>query len=813
MENDINKNIEPVLIQDEMKYCYLDYAMSVIIGRALPDARDGIKPVHRRVLYAMYALNNYHNKPYLKSARVVGDVIGKYHPHGDSAVYNTIVRLAQDFSMRYLLVDGQGNFGSIDGDAAAAMRYTEIRMKKISEEMLRDIDKETINWVPNYDDSFKEPSVLPTRIPNLLVNGSSGIAVGMSTNIPPHNITEVMKGLKLLLNKPDITVDELMEIIPGPDFPTGGFICGVQGIRSAYKTGKGIIKIKGKSDIEVLKDGREKIIITELPYQVNKAKFIERVAELVNLKHITGISDIRDESSREGIRICLDLKKGSISSVVLNQLLKHTPFQSSFGIIFLSLVNSIPRVMDIKEQLNCFLEHRREIVIKRTLYDLKKSREKAHILEGLKISIENLDAVIILIKESKNPSEAKKNIKLRYNLSDIQSQAILDMRLQKLTGLERDKIIEDYNKVIEEIEKLQEILDSENKIKRIINDEFTEIIDNYGDNRRTKIIPDTDEIQVVDLIKEEEAIVTITHNGYIKRMHPDTYKTQKRGGVGVKGSTSMREGDFYTHIFMANTHSMLYFFTDKGKVLAKEVFLIPEAKRTSNGRNLMNFLEVTSEEKIKGVVCIHKNEELDGKYLIFATEKGLIKKTKLSEYKSIRKKGMQAIKINGNDSLLTVQITNGEKDILLCSSEGKIIRFAEKDCRPIGRVCRGVKGIEIDTKDRVIGMEIIDDTMEILSVTENGYGKRTKVSQYRKQSRGGKGIIAMKLNQKTGNIASIKPVTDKYDLMVVSNKGQVVRIKVSDISLINRTTQGVKLVTPKQDEKVVAVEKVTDDVE
>lgn len=801
--------IAPVNIQDEMKSCYLDYAMSVIVGRALPDVRDGLKPVHRRVLFAMHSMGNYHNKPFLKSARVVGDVIGKYHPHGDSAVYSTIVRLAQEFSMRYPLVDGQGNFGSIDGDNAAAMRYTEIRMKKYSEELLKDLDKETVDWQPNYDDSLKEPRVLPTRIPNLLVNGSSGIAVGMATNVPPHNMTEIMLALKALLADPSLEVADLMQFVPGPDFPTGGAIHGTEGIRSAYHNGKGVIQIRSKYDIEEHGKDRERIVINEIPYQVNKARLIEKIADLVNDKVITGISDIRDESSREGIRVVIDLKKGEIANVIVNRLFKHTQMQVSFGIIFLSILNGSPKVMNLKEQLQAFIDHRREVVIRRTVYELKKAKERAHVLEGLKVAVENIDAIVELVKKSEGPSQARMALMSTYALSEIQAQAILDMRLQRLTGLERDKIMADYKAIMAEIGRLEGILDSEDKIRNMIGDEFEEIATNYGDNRRTEIIANVDEIQIEDMVKSEEVIVTITHKGYVKRMALDTYKAQKRGGTGVKGASS--DDDFFSSIFTANTHETILFFTSKGTVFSKKVYMIPEGTRTAKGRNVANLIQIPAGEKIKEIICIPKDEELEGKFLIFAAEGGLVKKSDLSEYKNIKQNGLRAIKILDGDSLLNVRVTDGTKDVLLCASSGKIIRFAETDCRPMGRVSQGVKGIALEEGEKIIGMEIIDDTVEILSVTENGYGKRTECSQYRKQTRGGKGILAMRLTEKNGAIAAIRPVNEGQDLMIITDKGQVIRTSISGISLMGRTTQGVRIIRLKDGEKVVAVENFAED--
>lgn len=811
--SDENKrsDIAPVFIRDEMQNCYLDYAMSVIIGRALPDVRDGLKPVHRRVLYAMHSLGNYHNKPFLKSARVVGDVIGKYHPHGDSAVYNTIVRLAQDFSMRYQLVDGQGNFGSIDGDNAAAMRYTEIRMKKLSEEMLKDLDKETVDWQMNYDDSLKEPKVLPTKIPNLLINGSAGIAVGMATNIPPHNLTEIMNALKVLIKDRETSMAELMQIVPGPDFPTGGAIHGVEGIKAAYTTGKGVIQIRAKADIESFNKGgdRERIVITELPYQVNKARLIEKIADLVNQKQLVGISDIRDESSREGIRVCLDLKKGEIGSVILNRLYKQTQLQTSFGIIFLSISNGTPKVMNLREQLLAFIDHRREVVIRRTVFELKKAKERAHILEGLKIAVENIDKIVEMIKTSEGPSQARERLMSTFSLSEIQAQAILDMRLQRLTGLERDKIIADYEAIMKEIARLEEILGSEDLIKNIIETEFDEILETYGDKRKTEIIAKADEINMEDLVKSEEVIVTITHKGYVKRMALDTYKTQKRGGTGVKGASS--DDDFFTSIFTANTHSMLFFFTNRGTVFSKKVYAIPEGTRTTKGRNLANLIQIPSGEKIREIICVPDESQMEGKFLLFATERGLVKKTDLLEYKNIKQSGLRAIKIVDGDSLLNVRVTNGDKDVLLCSSSGKIIRFAETDARSMGRVSQGVKGINIGEDERIIGMEIIDDNVDILSVTEKGYGKRTSSKEYRRQSRGGKGILAMRLTEKNGEITAIKHVSEDQDLMIITDKGQVIRTKMSGISMMGRATQGVRIIRLKEGENVVAVENIVED--
>lgn len=807
-------NIAPLLIQDEMKNCYLDYAMSVIVGRALPDVRDGLKPVHRRILYAMHTLNNYHNKPYLKSARVVGDVIGKYHPHGDSAVYNAIVRLAQDFSMRYTIVDGQGNFGSIDGDNAAAMRYTEIRMKKMAEELLKDLEKETVDWQPNYDDSLKEPTVLPTKVPNLLVNGSTGIAVGMATNIPPHNLNEVMSGLIGLIENPEITLQQLIEIIPGPDFPTAGTIHGTSGIMEAFHTGKGVIQIRAKAEIETYgKQDRERIIVTELPFQVNKAKLIEKIAKMVNDKDLVGISDIKDESNRLGIRVVIDIKKGEQANVILNKLYKHTQLQVSFGIIYLSIHNGQPKIMNLKEMLESFIDHRREVVLRRTAYELRKAKAKAHILEGLKVAVENIDAIVELIKKSEGPAQAKTQLMAKYTLSEIQAQAILDMRLQRLTGLERDKIIADYQAILKEIARLESILASDELVNNIIKDEFVEIKEAYGDERRTDIVGKADEIAIEDLIASEDQIVTFTHKGYVKRMPLDTYTAQKRGGKGVKGAGS--DEDFFTNIFTANTHSKILFFTDKGTVLSCKVYQIPEGSRTSKGRNLVNLIQLPPGERVKEIVPL-ADDNYENKFLVIATKRGLIKKTELKEYERINQNGKIAIKIQEGDEVIGVRVTDGTKDVLLCATSGKIIRFSEEDCRSMGRVSQGVKGINITDKENVIGMEIIDDNVEILTVTEKGYGKRTISSEYRKQSRGGKGIMAMKLTSKNGDIIQIKQVNESEDLMIITDKGQVIRTKISGISLIGRNTQGVRLINLKDDEKVVSVENFAesdDDIE
>lgn len=803
------KRVQKSDIQEEMRSCYLDYAMSVIIGRALPDVRDGLKPVHRRALFSMHSLNNYHNKPYLKSARIVGDVIGKYHPHGDTAVYNTIVRMAQDFSLRYPLVDGQGNFGSIDGDNPAAMRYTEVRMMKMSAELLKDIEKETVDWSDNYDGSLREPDVLPTRIPNLIVNGSAGIAVGMATNIPPHNLTEIVNALELLVKNPELPLEELLSIVPGPDFPTAGIIHGMEGIKQAYLTGKGVIQIRAKAEIEE-KKGRERIIISEIPYQVNKARLIEKIATLVRNKELQGISDIRDESNRLGIRIVIELKKGEIGAVILNRLYKQTQMQTSFGIIFLAIHKGRPKVMNLKEMLVYFINHRKEVVIKRTVYELKKAKERAHILEGLKIAVENIDEIVELIKKSEGPKEAKKALKIKYTLSDIQAQAILDMKLQRITGLEREKIIKEYQEVLALIKKLEAILNSEELVNNILIEEFAETKKQYADKRKTIIIPKEGEIRIEDLIKPEDVIITRTHKGYIKRMSSDTYRSQKRGGKGVKGASF--EDDFFIDIFTANTLSDVLVLTDRGKIFNLKAHEIPEGTRTAKGRNIVNLIPLSGSEAVKEILPLPENRE--DLFLVIVTERGLVKKTPLTEYKNVHQSGIKAIKIVDGDRLLCASVTDGNKNIILFSSSGKSIRFAEKDCRPQGRVSQGVKGMNISEEEKIIGMEIVEhEESELLSITENGYGKRTQVKDFRLQARGGKGLITMKLTSKNGDMVKVINVAGKDDLVLISNKGQVIRTEISKISLQGRNTQGVRLIKLKDEEKVVSAEKVVTEEE
>jgi len=807
--SNVTQDIIPVVIQDEMNSCYLDYAMSVIIGRALPDVRDGLKPVHRRALYAMKDMGNYHNKPYVKSARVVGEVIGKYHPHGDSAVYQSIVRMAQEFSLRYPLVDGQGNFGSIDGDNPAAMRYTEVRMQKLTEELLKDLDKETVDWKPTYDDARVEPKVFPTKIPNLLINGSLGIAVGMATRIPPHNLTEVMKGLLALLENPDLTIDQLMEFIPGPDFPTAGEIYGVQGIKDAYRTGRGSIQMRGKAEVESIGKDKQRIVISELPYGVNKENLVKKIKIEVGLKNITGVSSVEDLSNSRGkasIKIHIGMKRGEMAQVTLNQLFQHTKLQQSFPINLVAINNGSPKTLNLKEILRCFLDHRREVVIRRTIYQLKKAKEKAHLLEGLKIAVENIDAMVSLIKGSDSPADAKVLIISQFNLSEIQAQAVLDMKLQRLTGLEQGKILADYQEVLNRIAELDLLLESENKIKETIEVEFKEIISSYSDPRRSKIVGSATELSIEDLTEKEETIVTITHKGYLKRMPVGTYKTQKRGGTGVRGAD--KDEDFFTDIFTANTHDTLLFFTNTGKMFSRRVYQIPEGNRTSRGKNIANILPISSSDKVMAIIVRPVN--VAGKYLVFATKRGLVKKSDLTYYEKIRQSGIQAIKLVSGDNIVNVGITNGDQDIMLVASSGKVIRFSEKDAKPKGRVSQGSRGITLVDDEEVIGMEIVGEIGSVLSVTEKGYGKRTDISGFRCQSRGGKGSMGMRLTLKTGNIVAIKCVKDTDDLMIITNKGQVIKTKMTEINILGKATQGVRIIKPKSDERVVAIENIVE---
>lgn len=810
MDSQQNQNKMPVNIEDEMRKSYMDYAMSVIVGRALPDVRDGLKPVHRRVLFAMSELSNDWNKPYKKSARVVGDVIGKYHPHGDSAVYNTIVRMAQSFSMRHPLVDGQGNFGSIDGDSAAAMRYTEVRMDRLAHELLTDIDKETVDFGPNYDDSLQEPLVLPCKFPNLLVNGSEGIAVGMATKIPPHNLGEVIDALIAVIDNPALDFDDLLRLVPGPDFPTGGFILGRDGIREAYASGRGIIQTRARALVEKdRRTGRESIIVNEIPYQVNKAKLIEKIAELVKEKKIEGISDLRDESDRDGMRIVIELKKESIPEVILNQLYKMTQMQSSFGIIMLAIVNGQPRVLALREVLDRFIEHRKEIITRRCIFELKKAEARAHILEGLKIALENLDEVIQIIKSSTNPAEAKERLMTRFGFSTLQAQAILDMRLHRLTGLERDKIIAEYNEILALIQRLKEILASEVEILNIIKQELIEIKERFANPRRTEIIAKTGDLSLEDLIVEEDMVVTVSHTGYIKRNAVSLYRAQRRGG---KGKTGMRpkEEDFVEHLFIASTHAYILVFTDLGKVYWLKVHEIPQGGRATRGKAIVNLLQLSSEENVTSILPV--KEFVEDKFIVTATRNGVVKKTELMAYSNPRAGGIIALTIDEGDRLVSTRLTDGTMDILLASNHGKSIRFPESDVRSMGRTSRGVRGMMLEAGDSIIGMEVVTDATAatLVTVTENGYGKRTDLDEYRVQSRGGKGIITIKTTERNGQVVDIKLVNDESDLMFITDRGKVLRTGVSMLSIIGRNTQGVRLMVLESGERIVAVARLAE---
>ena len=796
------RDLDTVTIEEEMKRSYLEYAMSVIVGRALPDIRDGLKPVHRRALFAMEQLKNYHNRPYKKSARVVGDVIGKYHPHGDAAVYDTIVRMAQPFSMRYPLIDGQGNFGSVDGDPPAAMRYTEIRMHEIAEEFLADVEKGTVDFVSNYDGSLLEPVILPTTIPNLLISGSSGIAVGMATNIPPHNLHEVTDAIMHIIDYPDITLKELMTDLPGPDFPTAGFIHGKQGIQEAYSTGRGIIRVRARAFVEKVGDNRERIIITEIPYQINKANLLKSIGELVKDKKIDGISDIRDESDREGLRVAIDIKRGAMASVILNRLYKFTQMETSFGIIMLAIVNGRPEILDLKQIIQHFINYRKEIVVRRTSFELKKAEAKAHILEGLKVALEHLDRVVEVIRSSATPSDAKLKLMEGFQLSDTQAQAILDMRLQRLTGLERDKISDDYNTTIKDIERFKAILGNDALVLDIIRKETRDIQEKYGDERRTQIIRDIEDIDIEDLIVEEDMVVTVSHAGYIKRTPISLYRAQRRGGKGVAG-TKTREEDFVVSMFIASTHDYLLFFMNTGRLYWRKVYEIPEAGRMAKGTAIVNLLNLQPVEKIATILSIKGFE--DGKYIVMATKKGLVKKTDLSAYSRPRATGIAALKINEGDELIGVRVTNGEQDIFLSSKMGKAIRFNENGLRSMGRVAAGNTGIRLGREDQVVSIEILNEGATILTITENGYGKRTETKEYRVQNRGGKGVFSIKTSERNGPVVSANQITKHDELMILSGEGKIIRIRSADISVIGRHTQGVKLINLDTPEKVVAV--------
>ena len=804
---DFNRdNILPRDIVDEMKESYLNYSMSVIVSRALPDVRDGLKPVHRRILFGMSELGSSWNRPYKKSARIVGDVLGKYHPHGDSSVYDALVRMAQGFSMRYQLVDGQGNFGSIDGDNAAAMRYTESRMTKITSEMLKDLDKDTVKWTPNFDETLKEPSVLPSAVPTLLVNGSEGIAVGMATKIPPHNLTEVVNGLIALIENSNITTDEIMTHIKGPDFPTAGLILGMDGLRSAYETGRGKIKMRARAHIETSKNGKDSIVITEVAYQTNKANLVEKIADLVRDKKIVGITDLRDESDKDGIRVVIETKRDAVPEVILNQLYKHTQLQDTFGIILLALVDGIPKIMPLKTILNHFINFRHEIVVRRTEFDLREADARAHILEGLKIALDNIDEVIVIIRGSKDPAQAKEGLMNGFNLSEIQSQAILDMRLQKLTGLEVGKIVAEYKEVIKLIAHLKGILESLSQRMNIIKTELLEIRDQYGDERRTEIIPVDSNFTMEDMIAEEEVVLTITHQGYIKRTALNTYRTQRRGGRGVQGALSKNE-DFVEHLFIANTHNYMLFFTDQGKCYWLKVYDIPQGGRATQGRAIVNLIGCAPGEKVEAFVSVKEFD--DHHYIVMATRNGIVKKTVLSAYGKPRKGGIYAIEIREGDKLIQARITNGEHDILLGTYEGKSIRFSENNIRPSGRKTMGVIGIRLSSKeDYVIGMLVIRREGTILVATQKGMGKRTDVSQYRTQTRGGKGVMTMRCTEKTGKMVNIMEVVDSDDLIVITDSGVLMRQPVAAIRTIGRVTQGVKLVKLDEGASISSITRV-----
>ena len=797
-------------IEKEMRTAYIDYAMSVIVSRALPDVRDGLKPVHRRILYAMHEDGITSDKPYRKCANTVGSVLGRYHPHGDSSVYDAMVRMAQDFSMRYMLIDGHGNFGSVDGDGAAAMRYTEARMAKISEYMLLDIEKNTVDFMPNYDDRLQEPTVLPSRIPTLLVNGSSGIAVGMATNIPPHNLTEVINGIIKIIDEDEVTDEDLMSVIKGPDFPTEGIILGLEGIKQAYKTGKGKITLRAEAEIEEMSGNRQRIIVSSLPYQVNKANLIKTISDLSKERKIEGISECRDESDRKDkVRVVIELKRDANPQVVLNQLFKHTQMQTTFGIIMLALVNGEPKILTLRQCLDCYIEHRKDVVLRRTQFDLDKALARAHILEGLRIALDYIDEVIQIIRSSYD--DPKERLMERFGLSDIQAQAILDMRLKTLSGLQREKIEEEYKQLMELIDHLRAILNSEKLLFDVIKEELIEVRDKFGDDRKTKIVAAEGEIDVEDLIKEEQSVVALTHFGYIKRMPIDTYKSQRRGGKGITGIAT-REEDFVKQIFTASTHDTILFFTNKGKLYHLRGYEIPEAGRTARGTAIVNLLSLDAGEKVSAVIPIQNFAE--GKYLLMATKNGLIKKTALREYDSSRKTGLQGITLKEDDELIGVRLTDGEDNVVLVTRNGMCITFDEKEVRPIGRVSQGVIGIRLDEDDEVIGMEsiIAGGKATLLAITENGFGKRTELDEYRVQLRGGKGVITYKITPKTGKLVGVRIATEEDDVMLITDTGTIIRINVKDISVLGRSTQGVTLMRTNDGGRVVSIETLTPEI-
>ncbi|MBN1353997.1 MAG: DNA gyrase subunit A [Candidatus Omnitrophica bacterium] len=801
-----DEKIVPIYIEDEMKDSYINYAMSVIVGRALPDVRDGLKPVHRRILYAMKELNLEHNKPYKKSARIVGETLGKYHPHGDMAVYDALVRMVQDFSLRYPLINGQGNFGSIDGDPSAAMRYTEAKLAHVTDWLLADLEKNTVEFMPNFDSSLEEPSVLPATLPNLIVNGSSGIAVGMATNIPPHNLTEIIEGITYLIDNPACQVKDLMKKVKGPDFPTGGIICGSSGIKEAYETGRGKLLVHAKAFVESLKNGKENIVITEIPYQVNKNNLIASIVNLVQNKKIEGIADLRDESDKEGMRIVVELKRGQNAQVILNQLYKHTQMQTTYGVIMLALADNRPRILNLKEMLSLYIDHRKDVIVKRTRFDKEKAEARAHILEGLKIALKNLDRIISIIKKSKDPHAAKSELMKKFSLSDRQAQAILEMQLQRLTNLERAKIDDEYKELIKKIEFLRSILASEKKVLGIVKEELVELNKKFGDERRTALMGAVEEVEMEDLIQEEDVVITISHSGYIKRLPVSSYRKQKRGGKGITGA-EMKDEDFVESLFIASTHDNLLFFTDKGKAYVLKVYDIPQASRTAKGKAIVNMLSISSGENISSSIPVKKFEE--GQFLMMVTKAGKMKKTKLSAFANIRKSGIIAISLAKDDDLIAAKLTSGKDEVFIATREGKAIRFNEANIRDMGRGAAGVRGINLGKKDAVVGMEVIKDKKaNLLSITENGFGKRTEAQEYRIQSRGGKGIINLKVTTKNGYVVGLNLVSDNDDVMIMTTKGMVVRCAVKDIRVTGRSTQGVRIIKLDKSDKVASVARV-----
>lgn len=803
----LNEKIVPTAIEDEMQHSYIDYAMSVIVGRALPDVRDGLKPVHRRILYAMSELGLAHNRPYKKSARIVGEVLGKYHPHGDLSVYDALVRMVQDFSLRYTLVDGQGNFGSVDGDNAAAMRYTEVRLDSIAGELLSDIDKETVDFNPNFDESLQEPALLPAKIPNLLINGSSGIAVGMATNIPPHNLKEVVEGIMAVIDNPAVTIKEIGKIIKGPDFPTGGLILGREGIRDAYEKGRGRILMRAKAVIET-GSKKDAIIITEIPFQVNKSNLIKSIADLVENKKIEGISDIRDESDRDGMRIVIELKRDAVAQIILNQLYKHTQMQDTFGVIMLALVDGQPRVLNIKQVLEHFIEFRVNVIMRRTKFDLDKAEKRAHILEGLKIAIANLDKVIKVIRSSKSPEQAKQGLLDNFKLSEVQAQAILEMQLQRLTALERDKIDEEYSELLKKIEFYKELLKSRKKVLGVVKEECTELVKKYGDERRTQIVAAEQEIELEDLIAEEDVIITLSHMGYIKRIPVSMYRKQKRGGTGVTGGGMKDDDDFVEDMFLASTHDSIMFFTNKGRCFWRKAYEIPQSSRQAKGKAIVNFLALSSEEKISSYLQVKEYD--DKHFVLMVTKNGVIKKTNLIQYSRPRTTGINAITLRDKDELVSCKITSGKDEIFLATNSGKAIRFNEEQAREMGRTASGVRGMNIDKKDEIIAMEVVSKDATALSITELGFGKKTKFGEYRIQSRGGKGIINVKVTPKNGKVVNVLTVNESDQIVIVTTGGMVVRCSVDQIRTSGRNAQGVRVIRLKDGHKVAAVARVVE---